>query len=133
VSFSVVTAMAPAALLLLPACGTVISPSPWARDWLLDATIDQVNENLDWPYWVAPLVLALSPELWLLDKWGHGAAARSKTAEGVETSVYLYPRQQGFAHAGYARPKYWRPVADAIRAAIERATINETQTKRMTL
>jgi hypothetical protein len=117
-------------------CGTVLggwsepgsrraaSPGMWRGhlavvvedDWLLDATIDQANKK-EWPrsMRVGPLTVKLSEKFWA----EYGSILVRTNSCTVRFSPL--PRQNGFAHAGDARPSHWRPLADRILRAIELA------------
>ena len=83
-------------------------------DWLLDATLDQVNKR-EWPraMRVGPLAVRLSEKFWA----EYGSISVQTNDCGVRFSPY--PRQVGFANAGDARPSHWRPLADQIFRALE--------------
>jgi hypothetical protein len=88
--------------------------------WLLDATLDQANKR-EWPrsMRVGPLAVRLSENFW---------AERGSTmvrTNGCEVRFSPHPKQNGFAHAGDARPSHWRPLADLIFEAVQVVVINQ--------
>lgn len=91
------------------------------RSWLLDPTLDQINEAkgskwADAGIGVEPVAASLTPEFWDLDLpkdqrllWVRFPA--------VSTRYALAP-QKGFARAPDARPSHWRPLAEDITEVI---------------
>jgi hypothetical protein len=85
-------------------------------EWLLDPTLDQANKR-EWPrsMRVGPLAVRLSKDFWAK----HGSMLVRTNNCGVRFSPH--PRQNGFAHAGDARPSHWKPLADRILQAANQA------------
>jgi hypothetical protein len=76
------------------------------KEWLLDATLDQVN-NESWPpsAWVSPALLRLSNDFW-------SGGQISMEENGTFVRYSLYAKQHGFANAPDARPSHWKLLAD---------------------
>jgi len=82
--------------------------------WLLDPTLDQANKE-EWPRdaWVKPLAVKVTdPCFW------SGNKSLSVQCNASDVRYRLYPRQNGFAHKGGARPSRWKPVSDAVIGAL---------------
>jgi hypothetical protein len=78
------------------------------KEWLLDPTLDQVNEE-EWPacYWVEPLAVKLVEDFW------NGRSIFVRNNESI-VRYTLYLRQHGFAAVENARSCYWKPLSDKI-------------------
>jgi hypothetical protein len=117
-------------------CGTILggitsdyrrraaSPGKWwghlavlvEDKWLLDPTLDQANKRA-WPQAmrVGPLAVQLSEKF-----WAERGSIMVQT-NGCTIRFSPHQRQNGFANAGDARPSHWKPLADRILRAVERA------------
>jgi hypothetical protein len=91
------------------------------RDWLLDATLDQANKD-EWlaGAHVGPIVVRLTEEFWTADFWTGSACVFIQVGES-RVRFCKFPRQNGFARTGAARPSNWRPLADRILLKLSRA------------
>jgi hypothetical protein len=84
-------------------------------EWLLDATIDQAN-NDEWPpaARVGPIVVRLTKKFWT-----ERGCVFIRVGESL-VRFSLFPRQIGFTYAGEARPSRWLPLAQGILTVLEK-------------
>jgi hypothetical protein len=87
------------------------------QSWLLDPTLDQVNEThggqwADAGIGVEPVAASIPPEFWDLDLSSDQRLLRVRFA-AASTNYALVP-QKGLARLPDARPSHWRPLAEDI-------------------